>query len=144
MEDPLGVLVRPVAALLGRPASPSLNGGSVGSPASGSSSPTANGSLAGYPGLRPQQNQQPQAQQQQPAGVPPASRAHAFRAVLAPDVIDLPALRALAYDGVPDDERGLRAAVWRLLLGLLPPERAQWERVLRRKRAEYAQFCEVG
>lgn len=58
--------------------------------------------------------------------------------------MDLRALRALAYDGVPDSERGLRAAVWRLLLGLLPPERAQWERALRRKRAEYAQFCEVG
>jgi hypothetical protein len=60
--------------------------------------------------------------------------------------VDLRRLRELAWGGVPDGEahRGLRAAVWRLLLGLLPLERAQWERTLRRKRAEYAQFCEVG
>ena len=43
----------------------------------------------------------------------------------------------------PHPTSGLRASVWRVLLGLLPAERAQWERVLRRKRAEYAQFCEV-
>ncbi|PSC67678.1 TBC1 domain family member 13 [Micractinium conductrix] len=56
----------------------------------------------------------------------------------------MPLLRGLAFEGVPDEPRarGLRASVWRVLLGLLPAERAQWERVLRRKRAEYAQFCE--
>ncbi len=75
----------------------------------------------------------------------PAERAQLFRQQLAAEpAIDMRALRGLAYGGVPDDARGLRAAVWRLLLGLLPPERGQWERVLRRKRAEYAQFCEVG
>lgn len=75
----------------------------------------------------------------------PAERAELFRLQLAAEpAIDLRALRGLAYGGVPDEARGLRGAVWRLLLGLLPPERGQWERVQRRKRAEYAQFCEVG
>lgn len=75
----------------------------------------------------------------------PAERAQLFRQQLeAEPAVDVRALRNLAYGGVPDDARGLRAAVWRLLLGLLPPEHGLWERVLRRKRAEYAQFCEVG
>lgn len=89
----------------------------------------------------------PQQQQQQPQPQSPSSRSAAFRRVLGEEpAVDMGALRALAFGGVPDEprERGLRAAVWRLLLGLLPPERAQWERVLRGKRAQYAQFCEVG
>ena len=73
----------------------------------------------------------------------PADRAVAFRALLAAPTVDLRELRALAFQGVPD-ERGLRAAVWRCLLGLLPPERAAWDRTLARKRAEYAQFCEAS
>lgn len=31
-----------------------------------------------------------------------------------------------------------------LLLGYLPLDRSQWPRLLQKKRAEYAQFCEVG
>lgn len=79
-----------------------------------------------------------------PPPLSPSERTAQFRLELgAEPAVDMQRLRALAFGGVPDDARGLRAAVWRLLLGLLPPERGQWERVLRRRRAEYAQFCEV-
>jgi hypothetical protein len=47
-------------------------------------------------------------------------------------------VRRLAFDGVPDDaDHGLRALYWRLLLGLLPPERARWEHTLADRRKEY-------
>jgi hypothetical protein len=93
-----------------------------------------------------QQQQQHAPSAPVPSAVGPACRAAQFRAALAADCIDLRRLRELAWGGVPDGEadRGLRGAVWRLLLGLLPREQEQWERTLRRKRTEYAQFCEVG
>lgn len=84
--------------------------------------------------------------QQQPPAPPrlsPAERAEQFRSLLAADTVDIRALQAAAASGVPDEPAGLRASVWRMLLGVLPPERSLWERSLRRKRAEYAQFCEV-
>ncbi len=49
------------------------------------------------------------------------SRAALFRQVLAAERIALPELRALAFDGLPE-EKGLRAVVWKASLPTeLPP-----------------------
>jgi hypothetical protein len=45
----------------------------------------------------------------------PAARLASFRSVLGGEVVDLSALRALAYAlGIPEEERGLRALVWKV------------------------------
>jgi len=54
-------------------------------------------------------------------------------------VIDLDELRMLAAQGVPD-AAGVRATVWKLLLGYLPNDRSLWEQELAKKRAQYAAF----
>jgi hypothetical protein len=56
-----------------------------------------------------------------------------FAQVLNARVIDMDRLRAMGFDGIPGED-GTRALAWRLLLGLLPPERAQWEEALAQKR----------
>jgi hypothetical protein len=56
-----------------------------------------------------------------------------FAQVLNARVIDMDRLRAMGLDGIPGED-GTRALAWRLLLGLLPPERAQWEEALAQKR----------
>ena len=137
MADPLGAVLLAEEVPEGVPealaAQPHQGEGQGGAPAT----------TAAAACLQQEQQQAPNAPA--PTAVGPASRAAQFRAALAADCVDLRRLRELAWGGVPDGEtdRGLRAAVWRLLLGLLPLERGQWERTLRRKRAEYAQFCEV-
>lgn len=47
-------------------------------------------------------------------------------------------LRELAWNGVPAQ---LRPVVWPLLLGYLPPDRAQWPEALSAKRKEYQQLA---
>jgi len=54
-------------------------------------------------------------------------------------VIDLDELRMLAAQGVPD-AAGVRATVWKLLLGYLPNDRSLWEQELAKKRGQYAAF----
>ncbi|KAL4440278.1 hypothetical protein ABPG75_003279 [Micractinium tetrahymenae] len=111
--------------------------------AAGALAPLARSPTAAATAAAPPPQEPPQQQQQQPLS--PSSRSAAFRRVLSGEpAVNMTALCALAFEGIPDEprERGLRAAVWRLLLGLLPPERTQWERALRSKRAEYEQFCE--
>ncbi|KAI3431527.1 hypothetical protein D9Q98_004577 [Chlorella vulgaris] len=140
MADPLGALVVPTEPhdTTEQEDDPLVQHGGGGSAATDSQQPPAAPLTSSAPGSSPSSAVLPSAV---PAQLP-AARAAAFQAVLASEVVDMQRLRALAFDGIPDNERGLRPVVWRLLLGLLPPERAQWERVLRRRRAEYAQFCE--
>ena len=74
------------------------------------------------------------------SAIPPRRDAHC-REELARPVIRLAELRLLARDGVPDTPADLRAVVWKLLLGYLPPEQAEWPRALARKRGDYAGYC---
>lgn len=69
-------------------------------------------------------------------------------------------LRGMTYHGIPDDTASLapnlRQTVWKvgmrmhipavpsdtqLLLGYLPPERAEWDAAVAAKRQQYAQYC---
>ena len=61
-------------------------------------------------------------------------RLRKFEMLLAAEVVDLKALRAAAWSGVPQQ---CRTMTWQLLLGYLPPNRAWRESTLERKRREY-------
>ncbi|CAD7701863.1 unnamed protein product [Ostreobium quekettii] len=67
-----------------------------------------------------------------------------FQNELRADKVKVSNLRRLCVNGVPEekDQQGLRAVVWKVLLGLLPPEKEEWEDVLKKKRAEYRSFCQ--
>ena len=60
-------------------------------------------------------------------------RLRKFELLLAAELVDLNALRAAAWSGVPHQ---CRAMTWQLLLGYLPPNRAWRESTLERKRRE--------
>lgn len=57
-----------------------------------------------------------------------------FQKLLAEPVVDVDALRELAWSGIPPD---LRPTCWRLLLGYLPPNKSRQQQTLQRKRREY-------
>ncbi|KAL4419572.1 hypothetical protein ABPG77_003598 [Micractinium sp. CCAP 211/92] len=61
-------------------------------------------------------------------------RVSKFNRLLEEQVVDLEALRELAWSGIP---AGLRPTCWRLLLGYLPPNRERRTQILARKRREY-------
>ena len=46
-------------------------------------------------------------------------------------------LRTLVFTGIPEELRGLRALVWKVLLNYLPADIRQWERKLREHRDNY-------
>lgn len=70
-----------------------------------------------------------------------APKVAAFLAALdTQESISMRTIQTLAFAGVPEECRGLRALVWRLLLGYLPPEPAQWDDLLRLQRDNYALF----
>jgi hypothetical protein len=60
-----------------------------------------------------------------------------FAALLGESVVDLIALRELAWSGIPPP---LRPLCWRLLLGYVPPNKERREQVLARKRQEYKEL----
>lgn len=72
----------------------------------------------------------------------PAQSEAAFSNLLSQATVPLEALRRLCFiDGVPDGVAStprLRALAWKLLLGYLPPDRAEWPSHLRSQRALYA------
>jgi hypothetical protein len=43
--------------------------------------------------------------------------------------IDLKVLQRLTFQGIPDEIKGLRPIVWRVLLNHLPLETSKWEEV---------------
>lgn len=49
-------------------------------------------------------------------------------------------VQSLSFTGVPDEARGLRALVWKLLLDYLPPDSGLWMETLTRQRAVYEHF----
>ncbi|CAM8985811.1 unnamed protein product [Rhodiola kirilowii] len=56
-------------------------------------------------------------------------------------VINLRELRRLALEGIPD-KAGIRATVWKILLGYLPCEQGRWTAELFKKRSQYMHFKE--
>jgi hypothetical protein len=64
-------------------------------------------------------------------------------------VISLPQLRKIAAAGIPDDDdcdnnNGMvscRGVTWRVLLGMLPVETADWATTCQEKRQQYLDFC---
>ena len=50
-----------------------------------------------------------------------------FMKILGKRRINMIMLRSLAFRGVPNEVPGLRAIIWRVLLGYLPRETAKWE-----------------
>ncbi|XP_022875023.1 TBC1 domain family member 13 isoform X3 [Olea europaea var. sylvestris] len=56
-------------------------------------------------------------------------------------IINMGELRRIASQGIPDGD-GIRATVWKLLLGYLPPDRALWPSELAKKRSQYKHFKE--
>jgi hypothetical protein len=66
-----------------------------------------------------------------------AIRVKKFHRLLSEPVVDLDALRELAWSGIPPE---LRPLCWRLLVGYLPPNRARQAQALARKRREYAEM----
>eukprot|EP00934_Nitzschia_sp_Nitz4_P006169 Nitzschia sp. Nitz4//scaffold41_size133979//104579//106082//NITZ4_003364-RA/size133979-snap-gene-0.107-mRNA-1//1//CDS//3329551521//6159//frame0 len=54
--------------------------------------------------------------------------------ILSAQVVKLPELRKLGWNGIPTEHRG---TVWKLLLGYLPTNRSRRKQTLERKRAEY-------
>ncbi|ODV90599.1 hypothetical protein CANCADRAFT_23950 [Tortispora caseinolytica NRRL Y-17796] len=63
-----------------------------------------------------------------------------FKSILRQPVIDLAALRKLAWAGIPDE---LRPQAWKLLLGYLPKNSNRREETLRRKRQDYLDGLET-
>ncbi|KAM3327139.1 TBC1 domain family member 13 [Capsicum chacoense] len=56
-------------------------------------------------------------------------------------IINMGEVRKLASQGIPDGA-GIRATVWKLLLGYLPTEKALWPTELAKKRSQYKNFKE--
>lgn len=98
------------------------------------------------------------------------ARLQRFVAELRSNNISLDNLRSLAHSGIPD-KKGLRALTWKvannadsactayasvqvplsicksvlqLLLGYLPVNATQWDKVLKQRRATYREFCQVS
>lgn len=69
------------------------------------------------------------------------SRQSQLLAELSRKVINLPELRRLASQGIPDGA-GIRSTVWKLLLAYLPTDRAHWASELAKKRSQYKHFTE--
>ncbi|PWN35815.1 RabGAP/TBC [Meira miltonrushii] len=83
-----------------------------------------------------------------------SQRLRSFRALLDPtdllpghNIADVYSLRHLCLQagGIPDRSSSstdgwLRAQAWRVLLGYLSPDKAQWTKTLNKRRAEYYQF----
>lgn len=67
-----------------------------------------------------------------------------FRGELEKRSIDIDVVRALAFQGVPDDpdDPGLRAKYWMVLLNYLPYDTKEWEASLTKSRETYALWKE--
>lgn len=70
------------------------------------------------------------------------SRAMRFKLELERDVVCLNTIRTLTYEeGIPNDDGGIRAIVWKLLLNFLPENRNEWKEVEEKKKKIYFEFC---
>ncbi|CAK60690.1 unnamed protein product (macronuclear) [Paramecium tetraurelia] len=64
-----------------------------------------------------------------------------FLEILDKPKINLNELKKLSNQGVPDDIKGLRSLVWKLLLGYLPADRTKWNSTIKTNIEIYEQFC---
>ena len=55
-------------------------------------------------------------------------------------LINFKKVKTLCFSGIPDECQGLRALLWRMLLGYLPPNRGKWESLLKQNRKNYQEF----
>ncbi|CAD8135682.1 unnamed protein product [Paramecium octaurelia] len=69
------------------------------------------------------------------------SRIEKFLEILDKPKINLNELKKLSNFGVPDDIKGLRSLVWKLLLGYLPVDRTKWNSTITTNIENYEQFC---
>ncbi|KAL8486873.1 hypothetical protein ACS0TY_023532 [Phlomoides rotata] len=80
-----------------------------------------------------------------PAPPPPVAEIISKQAQLLQElsrkVMNMGELRRLASEGLPDGS-GIRAVVWKLLLGYLPPDRSLWPSEFAKKRSQYKHFNE--
>lgn len=81
-----------------------------------------------------------------PPSLTPEQRIARFQKLLAQKVVPFDKFqKAVFTEGVPEQSKGsmsLRAVSWKLLLSYLPPDRSQWQEVLKERRRAYAAFCE--
>lgn len=79
------------------------------------------------------------------AALPPAAQDVSRRAQILQELskktVNIGELRKLASQGIPDGA-GIRATVWKLLLGYLPADRSLWPSELAKKRSQYRSFKE--
>lgn len=75
-----------------------------------------------------------------PPPVRRSPRAEKFHRLLSVSSVDLAALRELLWSGAPDDEPGVRAEAWQMLLGYLPPVRERQVPGIAKKREEYEEL----
>ena len=52
--------------------------------------------------------------------------------------VDISMLRSLSFRGIPNEIKGLRPLVWKVLLGYLPRETSKWEEVMEENKKDYA------
>lgn len=57
--------------------------------------------------------------------------------------IDLPKLKMYAFEGIPDEIKGLRSLVWKILLHYIPTDVSEWSSVLESQRSCYAHFKQI-
>ena len=57
--------------------------------------------------------------------------------------INVRLIRTLAFDGIPDEIKGLRGLVWRILLDYLPHSVSDWNSVLQSQRENYNHFRDL-
>jgi hypothetical protein len=67
-------------------------------------------------------------------------RVSSFVKILNKTKINMVLLKSLSFGGVPNECRGLRGVVWRLLFNCLPPEPQKWEHALKTQQAEYDSY----
>eukprot|EP00474_Spongospora_subterranea_P004129 CRZ04587.1 hypothetical protein [Spongospora subterranea] len=66
-------------------------------------------------------------------------RVAAFTDCLTTPIVPMRLFRALSFDGIPD-KKGLRSTCWKILLGYLPPDSAEWMDCLQQQRSHYQKF----
>lgn len=68
-----------------------------------------------------------------------ALRLQEFETQLCKPRLDIERLRRLCHAGIPD-KPGMRALMWKILLGYLPPRKEDWDSVLEKQRKIYSEF----
>jgi hypothetical protein len=57
--------------------------------------------------------------------------------------IDIKQLKKYTFEGIPDEIKGLRSLLWKILLNYLPTDVSEWTSVLTARRSNYAHFKQI-